>query len=99
VKIIQNIPETPLMGHNEASGQINRIRVLVQQIPRLTKEEVADELSHIISDFSGNPRFYKVVSEIRNWARDIRRMEWNDAQIRALTNQFRFWSEKLSKDA
>ncbi len=94
---VQKIPGTPVIKDRQDQAPLRRIKVLMQQLPLLTPEAIAGELSHIASELMQITNLYKVVSEIRNWAKDIHRMDWNDTQVRALTHQLKFWSEKFSQ--
>ncbi len=94
---IQENPAPQAIQENEDRDPIRQMKDLMQKLPQLTREEIAEEISGIALYFMQKSSLSKVASEIRNWSKDILRMEWNDTQVRALTHQLKFWSEKLSQ--
>ncbi len=93
---VQEIPESRVIQEKDEGGIISQINILIQELPRLTREEINEKISKIAPYFKQKPSLYKVASEISNWAKDINRMDWNDTQVRALTHQLKFWMEELS---
>ncbi len=94
----QEIPSRPVIQDNINSKPSSQIKALIQKLPKLTQDQVAEELLQIAPYFKQKPIFFKVASEITNWARDISRMEWDDIHIHMLTRQLKFWNEKILYD-
>ncbi len=94
---IKSLPQVTLFEGKKIIDPGIRIQTLMQQLPSLSQDEIAEELMQIAFTIADRPSRYKIISEIKNWARDLTRMRWDDKQINFLSHQLKFWIDKLDQ--